>query len=73
MYKTQSSPGEVLGYVDSPAWFMMDGRTVIPCVPVEATGISYGRLIDTLAGNNDWLGSQEAIVSLLTAAEGVHA
>ena len=69
MYKIQSSPGEGLGYVDSPAWIKLDGGNVIPCVPVEATGISYGGQIYNLTGHNDWPGNPEAFPSRVTDGE----
>lgn len=69
MYKIQSSPAEVLGYVDSPAWIKLDGGNIVPCVPVEATGISYGGQIYNLPGHNDWSGNPEAFPSLVTDGE----
>lgn len=69
MYKIQSSPAEVLGYVDSPAWVKLDGGNIIPCVPIEATGISYGGQIYNLPGHNDWPGNPEAFPSMVTDGE----
>lgn len=69
MYKIQSSPAEILGYVDSPAWIKLDGGNIIPCAPVEATGISYGGKIYNLPGHNDWPGSTEAFPSMVTDGE----
>lgn len=53
MYKILSDQNKVLGYVDTPSYIKLENGNITPCVPVEATGVSYGGTVYNLLGHND--------------------
>lgn len=69
MYKIQTDQGAILGYVDAPAWVKLKDSYPVPCVPVEATGVSYGGTVYNLLGHNDWPDNPTAYPSLVTDGE----
>lgn len=69
MYKIQTDQGTILGYVDTPAWVKLKDSYPVPCVPVEATGVSYGGTVYNLLGHNDWPDNPTAFPSLVTDGE----
>ena len=69
MYKIQTDQGDILGYVDSPDYVRKTVRGVTPCVPVEATGVSYGGTVYNLLGHHDWPDNPTAFPSMVTDGE----
>ena len=69
MYKIQTDQGTILGYVDTPAWVKLQDSSPVPCVPVEASGVSYGGTVYNLLGHNDWPDNPTAFPSLVTDGE----
>lgn len=69
MYKIQSDNGSILGYVDTPAWVKKKNDSPVPCVPVEATGVSYGGTVYNLLGHHDWPDNPTAFPSMVTDGE----
>lgn len=69
MYKIQSDNGSILGYVDTPAWVKKENNSPVPCVPVEATGVSYGGTVYNLLGHSDWPDNPTAFPSMVTDGE----
>ena len=69
MYKIQTDQGSILGYVDTPAWVKLKDSSPTPCVPVEATGVSYGGTVYNLLGHNDWPDNPTAFPSMVTDGE----
>lgn len=69
MYKIQSDNGSILGYVDTPAWVKLKDGSPVPCVPVEATGVSYGGTVYNLLGHSDWPDNPTAFPSMVTDGE----
>lgn len=69
MYKILSDQNKVLGYVDTPAWVKLKDSSPVPCVPVEATGVSYGGTVYNLLGHNDWTDNPTAYPSMVTDGE----
>lgn len=69
MYKIQSDNGSILGYVDTPAWVKKENDSPAPCVPVEATGVSYRGTVYNLLGHKDWPDNPTAYPSMITETE----
>lgn len=69
MYKILSDQNKVLGYVDTPSYIKLANGNITPCVPVEATGVSYGGTIYNLLGHNDWPDNPTAFPSMVTDGE----
>lgn len=69
MYKILSDQNKVLGYVDTPSYIKLENGNIIPCVPVEATGVSYGGTVYNLLGHKDWPDNPTAYPSLVTDGE----
>lgn len=69
MYKIQTDQGTILGYVDAPAWVKLKDSSPVPCVPVEATGVSYGGTVYNLLGHKDWPDNPTAYPSMVTDGE----
>lgn len=69
MYKILSDQNKVLGYVDTPSYIKLANGNITPCVPVEATGVSYGGTIYNLLGHNDWPDNPTAYPSMVTDGE----
>lgn len=69
MYKILSDQNKVLGYVDTPSYIKLKNGNITPCVPVEATGVSYGGTVYNLLGHHDWPDSPTAFPSLVTDGE----
>ena len=69
MYKIQTDQGTILGYVDTPAWVKLKDSSPVPCVPVEASGVSYGGTVYNLLGHHDWPDNPTAFPSLVTDGE----
>ena len=69
MYKILSDQNKVLGYVDTPSYIKLANGNITPCVPVEATGVSYGGQVYNLLGHKDWPDNPTAYPSMVTDGE----
>ena len=69
MYKILSDQNKVLGYVDTPSYIKLENGNITPCVPVEATGVSFGGQVYNLLGHKDWPDNPTAYPSLVTDGE----
>lgn len=69
MYKILSDQNKVLGYVDTPSYIKLENGNITPCVPVEATGVSYGGQVYNLLGHKDWPDNPTAYPSMVTDGE----
>lgn len=69
MYKIVSEENQVLAYVDKPNYVKMEGGQPVPCVPVEAVGVSVGGRLYNLLGHSDIEGASTVVASMVTDGE----
>lgn len=69
MYKILTDQNVLLGYADKPCYIKQTGGGVMPCAPVEATGLNFQGVIYNLLGHSEIEGAPTAYASMVTETE----
>lgn len=69
MYKILSDSNEVLGFVETPNYIKKTSAGIVPCTPVEATGLNFKGVVYNLLGHSDFEEAGTAYASMVTDAE----
>lgn len=69
MYKILSDTNEVLGFVETPNYIKKTSAGIVPCTPVEATGLNFKGVVYNLLGHSDFEEAGTAYASMVTDAE----
>lgn len=69
MYKILTDQNVLLGYADKPCYIKQTGGGVMPCAPVEATGLNFQGVVYNLLGHSRIEGAPTAYASMITETE----
>lgn len=69
MYKILSDSNDVLGFVETPNYITKTSAGIVPCTPVEATGLNFKGVVYNLLGHSDFEEAGTAYASMVTDAE----
>lgn len=69
MYKILSDSNDVLGFVETPNYIKKTSAGIVPCTPVEATGLNFKGVVYNLLGHSDFEEAGTAYASMVTDAE----
>lgn len=69
MYKILTDQNKLLGYVSQPNYIKVTPGGYVPCVPVEAVGLTYQGTVYNLLGHSDIEGAPTAYASMVTDGE----
>ena len=69
MYKILTDKNKVLGYAAQPNYIKVTPGGYVPCVPVEAVGLTYQGVVYNLLGHSQIEGAPTAYASMVTETE----
>ena len=69
MYKILTDKNKMLGYAAQPNYIKVTPGGYVPCVPVEAVGLTYQGVVYNLLGHNEIEGAPTAYASMVTDGE----
>lgn len=69
MYKILTDQNKLLGYAAQPNYIKVTPGGYVPCVPVEAVGLTYQGVVYNLLGHNEIEGAPTAYASMITETE----
>lgn len=69
MYKILTDQNKLLGYAAQPNYIKVTPGGYVPCVPVEAVGLTYQGVVYNLLGHSEIEGAPTAYASMVTDGE----
>ena len=69
MYKILTDQNKMLGYAAEPNYIKVTPGGYVPCVPVEAVGLTYQGTLYNLLGHSEIEGAPTAYASMITETE----
>lgn len=69
MYKILTDQNKLLGYAAQPNYIKVTPGGYVPCVPVEAVGLTYQGVVYNLLGHSEIEGAPTAYASMITETE----
>lgn len=69
MYKILTDKNKMLGYAAQPNYIKVTPGGYVPCVPVEAVGLTYQGVVYNLLGHSEIEGAPTAYASMITETE----
>lgn len=69
MYKILTDKNKTLGYAAQPNYIKVTSGGYVPCVPVEAVGLTYQGVVYNLLGHSRIEGAPTAYASMVTDEE----
>lgn len=69
MYKILTDQNKLLGYAAQPNYIKKTTGGYVPCVPVEAVGLTYQGVVYNLLGHSEIEGAPTAYASMITETE----
>ena len=69
MYKILTDQNKLLGYAAQPNYIKVTPGGYVPCVPVEAVGLTYQGTVYNLLGHSEIEGAPTAYASMITETE----
>lgn len=69
MYKILTDQNKLLGYAAQPNYIKVTPGGYVPCMPVEAVGLTYQGVVYNLLGHNQIEGAPTAYASMVTDGE----
>lgn len=69
MYKILTGQNKLLGYAAQPNYIKVTPGGYVPCVPVEAVGLTYQGVVYNLLGHSEIEGAPTAYASMITETE----
>lgn len=69
MYKILTDQNNLLGYAAQPNYIKVTPGGYVPCVPVEAVGLTYQGVVYNLLGHSEIEGAPTAYASMVTETE----
>lgn len=69
MYKILTDQNKLLGYAAQPNYIKVTPGGYVPCVPVEAVGLTFQGVVYNLLGHSQIEGAPTAYASMITETE----
>lgn len=69
MYKILTDQNKLLGYTAQPNYIKKTAAGIVPCTPVEATGLNFKGVVYNLIGHSDFEEAGTAYASMVTDGE----